>query len=258
LARIKGAREISGLRFGGSHERLHAFMQAQETTATDYLFKLWPWFEANAKRIAYAAALALVVIFIYSFYSYRQGQRETAAGEALTRATMSATGGGLADACLKIAADYSGTAAGQRALLLSATSLFTAGKYADAQAQFQKFLDAYPDNFFSAQAALGLATSLDAQGKTDQAVGAYQKAAGQTADNSVAAAAKFALARLDEAQGKSADALKIYAELARTYPNISIGEAAAQLAMQIRMKSPAAAVAPAPVPASAAPFNLSH
>ena len=48
-------------------------------------------------------------------------------------------------------------------------------KYADAQTQFQKFLDAHPDSFFAAQAALGVAASLDAQGKTDLAAGAYQR-----------------------------------------------------------------------------------
>jgi TolA-binding protein len=229
-------------------------MEAQETTATDYLFKLWPWFEANAKRIAFGAALALIAIFIWSFYSYRQSQRETAAGEALTQATMSA--GGSAEVCLKIAADYPGTAAGQRALLQGATGLFTDGKYADAQAQFQKFLDAYPDNFFSPQAALGVAASLDAQGKTDQAIGAYQKAAGLTANGTVAADAKFALARIDETQGKAADAMKLYAEVARGYPNTSISSEAARRAMELKVKSPAAAVAP--VPAPSVPFNLSH
>jgi TolA-binding protein len=231
-------------------------MQTQETT-TDYLFKLWPWFEANAKRLAFGAALALIAVFIYSFYSYRQSQHEIAAGEALTQAAMSG-GGGLAEACLKVATDYSGTAAGQRALMQGATALFTAGQYADAQAQFQKFLDAYPDNFFAPQAALGIAASLDAQGKTDQAIGAYQKAAGMTANGTVAADAKFALARIDETQGKSADAMKLYAEVARGYPNTSISSEAARRAMELKIKSPAAAVAPAPTPATSVPFNLSH
>jgi len=247
--------EISGLRFSPAHERLHAFMQAQETTS-EYLFKLLPWFEANAKRLAYAAALVLIAVFIYSFYSYRQGQREIAAGQALTQAAMSATGGGLAEACLKIAADYSGTAAGQRALLQGATALFTAGQYADAQAQFQKFLDTYHDNFFSPQAALGVAASLDAQGKMDQAVGAYQRAAGQTADGNAAANAKFALARIDEAQGKAADALKLYADVARSYPNSSISSEAGRRAIELKIKSPT--VTAVPEPTGTAPFNLSH
>ncbi len=75
---------------------------------------------------------------MFSFYSYRQNQREIAASEALTQASISDSGGQLADACLKIAADYAGTSAGQRALLEGATALFTTGKYADAQTAVPK------------------------------------------------------------------------------------------------------------------------
>jgi TolA-binding protein len=231
-------------------------MQSQETTAADVVFRLIPWFEANWKRFAYGAAAILIAVFVFSFYSYRQNQTEIAAGQALTQVLVSSSSSGLADACLKIAADYSGTLAGQRALLQGATVLFTTGKYADAQTQFQKFLTTYPDNFFTPQATLGLATSLDAQGKTDQAFSAYQKAAGQADDQSVSATAKLALARIDEAQGKFADAAKIYTDVARAYPNTSTGMEAGRRAMELKTKSPAAAVAPAP--AAVAPFTLSH
>jgi TolA-binding protein len=231
-------------------------MESQETTAADVLFKLLPWFEANLKRLAYGAAFILIAVFVYSFYSYRQNQTEIAAGQALTQALISPSSSGLADACLKIAAEYSGTLAGQRALLEAATTLFTTGKYADAQTQFQKFLDTYPENFFTPQATLGLATSLDAQGKGEPAFSAYQKAAGQAADPSVAATAKLALARIDEAQGKIADAAKIYTDVARAYPNSSTGMEAGRRAMELKAKSPAAAVAPAAT--TAAPFTLSH
>lgn len=228
-------------------------MQAQEAT-TEYLFKLWPWFEANLKRLAYVAAFVVIAIFVFSFYSYRQNQREIAAGQALTQAGLLGSGE-LADACLKVAADYSGTLAGQRALLQGATALFTSGKYADAQAQFQKFLDMYPDNSFEPQATLGVAASLDAQGKTDLAVSAYQKAAGQSSDGNVVASAKFALARLAEAQGKFAEASKLYEDVARANPNLSIGNEAGLRAMELKTKSPTAPAAPAP---AAAPFTLSH
>jgi TolA-binding protein len=231
-------------------------MQSQETIATDYIFKLWPWFEANLKRLAFVAAFIVIAIFVFSFYSYRQNQKEITAGQALTQANISNGGGDLADACLKVAADYSGTLAGQRALLQGAAALFTSGKYADAQVQFQKFLDAYPDNFLAPQAALGVAASLDALGKTDLAISAYQKAAGQSSDGNVVASAKFALARLDEAQGKLAEASKLYEDVARAYPNSSLGNEAGLRAMELKTKSPAAPAALAP--AAAAPFTLSH
>ncbi len=99
--------------------------------------------------------------------------------------------------------------------------------------QFQKFLDAYPDNFLAPQATLGLAASLDALGKTDLAVSAYQKAAAQTADLNVAANAKFSLARIAEAQGKFAEAQKLYGEVARTSERTSLGSEAGLRAMEL-------------------------
>ena len=234
------------------------FMPAQEeVSAEDYLFRLWPWIEANAKRIAIGAALALIAIFVVTFYTYRQNQREIAAGEALTQACISESGAQLAEACQKIATDYAGTLAAQRARLQGATALFITGKYADAQTQFQMFLDAYPDNFFTAQATLGLASSLDALGKTDQAINAYQRASNQTSDLNVAVSAKFSLARIDEAQGKLAEAQRLYREVARSYGNTSLGSQAGLRAMDLSDRLPKAPATPAPAPAANVPFNLS-
>jgi TolA-binding protein len=232
-------------------------MQAQDAT-TLWFFKLWPWFEANAKRILYGAAFVAIAIFVVSFYSWRQSQKEIEAGNALTHVIISSNGNQLADACLKIAADYSGTRAGERARLQGAAALFALGKYADAQAQFQKFLDTYPDSFFVPQANLGIATSLDAQDKMDLAAGAYQKAANQASDGSVIAAAKFALARIDEQQGKISDAQKLYEDIPRSFPNSSIASEAGLRSVELKMKSPTVSKPSPTAPATTAPFSLSH
>ena len=227
-------------------------MQSQETTASDLVFKLWPWFEANLKRIAYVAGAVVIVFFLYSLYSYNQKQKEAAAGQALTKVLVAGNGSQQAEAYLKVAAEYPGTLAGQRASLEGAAALFTTGKFPEAQAQFQKFLDAYPDNFFTPQALLGLATSLDAQGKADLAVSAYQKAAGQTANINVMANAKFAIARIYDAQGKFVEAAKLYEEIVRSYPNSSMSNEAGLRAMELKMKLPATAAKPA----ATAPLSL--
>ena len=229
-------------------------MQSQESTASDYLFKLWPWIEANLKRIAYVAGGVTILVFVYFYFSYSQNQKEITAGQALSQVIIS---GNVqqADAYLKVAAEYPGTVAGQRALLEGATALFTTGKFPEAQVQFQKFLDTFPDNFFTPQALLGVAASLEAQGKTDLAISAYQKAAGQNSNISVTASAKFAIARIYDAQGKTAEAAKLYEEVARAYPNSSISNEAGLRAMELKMKAPGTAAKP--VPAAAAPFTLS-
>jgi predicted negative regulator of RcsB-dependent stress response len=249
-------RKISGLPSGGLRGKLPTFMDTKELTASDYLFRLWPWIEDNLKRIAIGVGAVAILVFIYSFHSSSSSQKEITAGRALTQVIVSSSTSQQADAYLKIAADYPGTLAGQRALLDGAATLFTAGKFPEAQAQFQKFLDTYADSSFAPQALLGVAASLDAQGKSADAISVYQKVAGQGSDMSVTASAKFAIAGIYAAQGKTADAMKIYEEIARAYPNSSSGNEAGLRAMELKTKSPATAAKPAT--AAAAPFTLTH
>jgi predicted negative regulator of RcsB-dependent stress response len=234
-------------------------MEAQDA-ATIYIFKLWPWIEANKKRLAVGAGIIVAAILILFYVSSRRVQKEVDAGQALTQAVVSSDGGQLADAYLKIAADYPSTLAGQRALLQAAGTLFETGRYADAQTQFQNFLDAHPDSILSAQAMLGVAACIDAQGKSDLAVGAYQRAIGSLTDAEGTGVAKLAIARIYEAQGKPNDAQALYAEVARANPNGALGSEAEMRAMELKTKSPSTTVpTPAPAaPAANAPFQLSH
>jgi len=231
-------------------------MQAQDAT-TVFLLKLWPWVEANKNRLIAGAAIVVIAIFLIWFIAWQREQKEIAAGQALTQLAVT-SGGQTAEACLKIAAEHPSTLAGQRALLQGAAALFAAAKYADAQAQFQKYLDAHPDSEFSGQAALGVAASLDAQGKTDLALGAYQRVVHSTSDAAVVNAAKFALARIDEAQGHFNDALAYYEDVARANPGGSLGAQAGMRLMELRNKIPATAPANPPATAPAAPFKLSQ
>ncbi len=227
-------------------------MQAQDAT-TLFLLKLWPWVEANKNRLIAGAAFAAIAIFIIWFVACQRESKEIAAGQALTQVVLS-SGAPAAEAYLKIATQDPGTAAGQRALLQGAAALFGAGKFADAQAQFQKYLDAHRDSEFSGQAALGVAASLDAQGKTDLAVSAYQRVINSAYDAPLVSAAKFGLARIDESQGRLNDALVLYQDVASANPSTSLGSEAAMRLMELRSKLPVAT--PAKIPA--APTNSSH
>ncbi len=234
-------------------------MQAQDTS-TFIFSELWPWIETNLKRIGIGIGIAAAVAFLISLYFWRQDQKEIAAGLALTQLIVSIppniNASQLADSYLQIANGHPGTRAAQRALLQSATVLFTAGRYADAQTQFGQFLDAHPDSQFSSQAALGVAASLECQGRMDLAVGAYQKVINGFDDPMAADSAKFALARIYESQGKMSDALNFYEDVAGANPNNSLGsEAEAALrAMELKAKLPPASSATAP----ANSFNLSR
>jgi len=214
-------------------------MPAQDAP-TAVLFKLWPWVEANKNRVIAGAGIIIVAIFLFSFFSWQREQKEIVAGRALTQLTLSnpanMSAGQLADAYLKIASEYPGTLAGRRAWLQGAAALFAAGKFADAQAQFQKFLDAHPDGDFSASAALGVAASLDALGRLDLAIGAYQRVVNGFSDVVAATTAKFALARIDEQQGKFTDALNVYESIARSSPGSPSASEAGMRAVELRTK----------------------
>ena len=218
-------------------------MQTQDAT-TLFLLKLWPWVEANKNRLIGGATVAVVAIFIIWYVACQRESKEIAAGQALTQMSLSSAVPS-AEAYLKVAAQHSGTVAGQRALLQGASALFDVGKFTDAQAQFQKFLDAHPDSEFSGQAALGVATSLDAQGKADLAVGAYQRVINSSSDAMAASVAKFGLARIEESQGRFNDAMVFYQDVANANPGTSLGSEAAIRLMELRSKLPAPATTPA-------------
>jgi predicted negative regulator of RcsB-dependent stress response len=227
-------------------------MQAQDVPMA-YLFKLWPWVEANKNRIIGAAIIIVATGIVTWFYINQREEKEIAAGQALTQLMVSLplnlTPSQLADLYLKVAREHPGTLAGQRALLQGAAALFAAGRFPDAQAQFQKYLNAHPADVFSAQAALGVATSLDAQpGKMDLAIGAYQRVVNGFSDKIAAVTAKFALARIDEQQGRLATAMNLYEDVARFNPNSLLGSEAGLRAAELKTKLPAVAspVFPAP------------
>jgi len=227
-------------------------MQSQDAT-TVLLFRFWPWIEANKNKLIVGIVAIIAAGFLFYYFSWQHGQKEIAAGRALTQAEVSATGV-EPDVYLNIAAEYPGTIAAQRALLRGAATLFAADRFSDAQVQFQKYLDAYPDDVFSPQATLGVAASLEAQGELDLAASVYQRAA-NTADATTVSAAKFAIARIDEQQGKFTEAIGLYTDVARANPSGTLGSEAELRVMELKSKLPIAA----PVSQSpSAPFNLTH
>ncbi len=231
-------------------------MQLQDTPET-WLFKLWPWLEANKIRLAWAGAIIIVAIGVISFNSWNREQKEIAAGQMLTELMLSdsrhVTPEQQAGLFLKIAQDHKNTGAGERAMTQGAALLFDAGQYADAQKQFQQYLDQYPGGFFAAQAALGVAASLAAQGKMDLAAGAYKRVIDNYSDVVATSFAKFSLGQIDERQGKLTEAMNLFQDVAHSNPNSSVGQEAGLHAMELTMKPASTQSATAP----AAPFKLS-
>lgn len=229
-------------------------MESQDT-ATLYLFKIWPAIEANKKRIAMGAGAILVVVLLVLFFSWQKDQKEINAGQAYSQMLVSLqpndSPADLANQYLKIAGDYPGTQAGQRALLQGAADLFTAGNYADSQTQFQKYLDANPDNSMAAIAALGIAACTEAAGKPDAALDAYKRVTDDYSDLPSQISAKFAIARIYEKQGKLTDAIRYYDEVARSASGSTLGQQASLKSVELKTALPAPAQ-PAFVPTAPA------
>lgn len=236
-------------------------MQTPDAPA-EIIFKIWPWLEANKNRLIGMLAAIIVVAGILFFISSQREQREVDAGQALTslmvNPTLNANGGQISEAFAQLAAKYAGTAAGQRAQLQAGATLFNAGKYADAQAQFQKYLDAGALTPLAATAELGVAACLEAQNKLEPAVAAYQKVVSVYAGSSSVPPAEFALGRIAEQQNKLTEAISHYENTARASLGGSMAQEAAARASELKAKiaaapKPAAASNPITTPKPAAP-----
>jgi predicted negative regulator of RcsB-dependent stress response len=249
-----------GLRFYWLDGRFHPLtnMDSEATQSTDF-YKLVAWLHKNQKQVTIAVVAAVLVgggIYGYTAYSR---QKQVSAGEALSNLRPARTAPGTQptpvspDAYLKVANEHPGTSGGAQALLLAAGGLFDAGKFKDAQTQFQRFLNDYPDNPLVTQARIGVAASLEAQGDVAQATAKYQDIVSRQPNDSVAPQAKSALARLYVAQGKYAEALKLYEELAKTSNNDSWSAEAPIQAEELMAKHPELRPPATPAPAATAP-----
>ena len=218
----------------------------QQDTAQLSLFeRLWAWFETNKKQAIWGICVVALVAFLASFYFWRQAEREVRASEALTQAEVdmvSKNGSRVEspDAYLKIVAEYPGTKAAGRALLQAGAALFAEEKYAEAQAQFERFSKEYANSTFLPEATLGVAACLDAEGKKADAALAYERVAKNHPTATVVPQAQLALARIHQSQGKLEQALLGYEKLAQSEgPNSSIGYEAGLRAEELKEKMPA-------------------
>jgi predicted negative regulator of RcsB-dependent stress response len=193
---------------------------SSEATQTVTVYDVLAWIESNKKSLLVGFVAAVVIGFGIAIYRYNADQRELAASDALLKLKTTLSSSDTAnppDAAdyLKVAQQYPGTSAAERALLLAGSTLFTQGKYAEAQAEFSKFQRDRPQGPFAATAAYGIAASLEAQGKQDEALAPYQNLSVRYPNSSVLDDAKLAIARIYEAKNQPKQALQMYDELTK-------------------------------------------
>jgi tetratricopeptide (TPR) repeat protein len=161
-----------------------------------------------------------VAIAAVLFYRWRSAETELSASTAVLKASGTLTAGGQTSAVssavlVRLADQYHGTRAAERAELLGAGALFAEGKFTEAQAKFDAFRQQHPEHPFAPTATLGFASSLDAQGKTAEALAAYQEVISRFASEPAANQARMGKARLHEALNQPEQALALYDELAK-------------------------------------------
>lgn len=261
LARVVGGVQvwISNLRFGGWNGRLRTLNMEQNIIETPFLFQAWAWVEKNRKQVIYGVVAVVVAGLAVAYLSWSKKEKELAASQALSRAFYEQATGRIdaataADTLLKVAAGNGGTQAGAQALIFAGTGLFNTGKYAEAQAAFERFGREYSGNPLAAQAIYGVAAALSAQGKSDEAARAYKESADRFPLSPVANQAQYSLAVTLAAQGKLAEALPLYEKVAGAAMGNSLGNEAALRAEELRVQLPPIPLESAPTP-SVVPTN---
>jgi tetratricopeptide (TPR) repeat protein len=193
------------------------------------VYDLLAWLEVNKKKAAVVAVVLVVIGFAIATMRYMRQQKEENASGALlalkpTLTPQTNVPPPQASALLKVADEYSGTTAAERARILAATALFTEGRYADAEKEFSRFVKDFPESPWVAEAAYGVAASQEAQNKVTDAQASYQNVATAYANSSVADDAKLAQARIYEEQKKPDQALRLYNDLLAPRPGAQPGE----------------------------------
>ncbi|MBI2947921.1 MAG: tetratricopeptide repeat protein [Verrucomicrobia bacterium] len=197
-------------------------------------YEFLAWLEENKKRLIIAAAGLVVVGSGIAIYRWNKAQTELAASQALLalRLPLNAsenTPPPDASSFLKIAQAHPSTTAAQRALLLAAGTLFAEGKYAEARAQFEDFLQHFGNHPLAPSALYGKAAALESEGKSDEALRVYQEVLTRYPGAWLLADTRLAIARIHEAKKQPQLALQMYEEITRTNLMSSVsGEAMAR------------------------------
>jgi predicted negative regulator of RcsB-dependent stress response len=225
-------------------------MSSEATSSSTALYDLLAWAEVNKKRLAVGAAVVAALAAAIGLYAYNRAEGETAAAKALSEVVYAQTGqrGATPSAAeyLKVASNHPGTRAAERALILGAGAMFAEGKYAEAQAQFERFLKQSPESALAPVASLGVASCLDALSKPEEAMTAYQKVIAKHPGDPVVGQARLALARLYEAREQPEQALRMYRELTRPGVQSAWSREASMRQEQLLRKHPQLAPTNAP------------
>lgn len=189
--------------------------------------------------------IVVVAIGIGGWWGYTnfvKGPKEAKAKDAIVFAqkyfemdsmSLALKGDGMHLGFETIAKQYSGTAAGNRALFGAGIANLKLGKYAEAI----KFLEESEpnDGILNARKFGGIADAYAEQNQMDKAIANYKKAVAATDNEITAPVYLFRQALALELKGDKKEALELYKKITTDYP-ANMGGIAAQLNSQAQIK----------------------
>ena len=214
-----------------------------EVKQIDPFYRALAWAETNWRNIATGAAVVAALALVVSFYLWRQANRAEAASQALSALRPAAGPDGApvmpsADAYLKVAQQYAGTATAARAQLLAAGAYFEAGKYTEAKGEFDRFLRDNPQHSLRGEALYGQGACLEALNKPADAIAALRSFVDRYPADPLVTRAKVALGRLYKAQNQPAEALRVLGEVTRAEQFGTLALMAEALTEEIKIANP--------------------
>jgi outer membrane protein assembly factor BamD (BamD/ComL family) len=221
-----------------------------------WIYDAWAWLLGNWKRVAVGAVAVGLAGGALAITSHQRGQRELAASDALLLLQLKGEGKAKASEFTEVADRFKGTVAAERALMLSATALFTEGRYAEAKSRFNDYLASHSGGQFRPAAMLGIAACEDGAKELDKAVAAYQQVISAYPNDPIAAQARMSLALVLEGRDLKG-AYKLYDEVSKMQGTAFSNEARAKLEELVEkhpeLKPPATSASQLPIGIAAPP-----
>jgi len=189
----------------------------QESTGESSLqIDLLAWYEVNKRNVFLGIGAIVVVIAVTLVINHqREAKVVNASRDLMLLLSPGKNDAPAADPAkfVEVAAKHSGAPAAIHASLIAGREFFTAGKYTDAKAQFDKAAD--DPGVLGAIAMYGLAACVDAEKGGTEAIAAYEKVIVHPAGSLVASRARLAKARLHESLKQPKEALALYDEITK-------------------------------------------
>lgn len=221
-----------------------------ENKSVELWVKCLAWAEVHWRKLLLGVAVLALVALVASFLSYTSRQNAVRASQALSALRPTPNPGGAvtpvpAEAFMQIVADFPGTEASARALLLAGGAFFDNGNFTSALTQFDRLQREFPGSSLRPEALYGQGVSLEALGRLPDAGVALQALLSRYPTSSLVPRAKLALARVQMAQQQPETALRLLEEVSRAQPYGLLGMLAEILQDEIKAAHPSLSPPPA-------------